>query len=220
MLLPELAGEKQTVSVNSQLKPVEAFKPLEKNEAPRPATAIEHANKAAAYKPSDAKFINAITVYDYMPGILYQLYCSPAHITDIMLQPGEALTTDPGAGDTVRWMVGSTQSGEGALKRVHVLIKPVEAGLHTNIVITTTRHVYHLEAQSYKKTYMAAVSWNYPHEDFKVMSRRIAEQNEKAKSVIGGVDIARLNFSYRLKGKAKWRPVRVFDDGKKTYIKE
>jgi P-type conjugative transfer protein TrbG len=218
VLLPELVEEKQTVSLKGQLKPVETFKPIGKRAAASPARAIDQANKTAAHQPSGGKFINAITVYDYMPGILYQLYCSPAHITDIMLQPGEELTTDPGAGDTVRWMVGSTQSGQGQSKRTHVLIKPVEPGLHTNIVITTTRHVYHLEAQSYKTTYMAAVSWNYPHEDFKIMSRRIAEHNEKAKSVIGGVDMARLNFGYRLKGRAKWRPVRVFDDGQKTYI--
>jgi len=183
---------------------------------PAPAV-IEKAKRRAAQRPTGDKTINAITVYDYLPGALYQLYCSPVHITDIMLQAGERLTA-AAAGDTVRWVVADTESGSGAEKRVHVLIKPVQTGLSTNLVIATDRHIYHLEAKSYARTYQAAVQWNYPHERFALLQKRQARRQELSQNTIAGVNLQDLNFDYRITGDAAFRPTRVFDDGQKTYI--
>ena len=49
-----------------------------------------------------------------------------AKITDIALQPGEALTgAGPiAAGDTARWIIGDTTSGSGEEPQVHILVKP------------------------------------------------------------------------------------------------
>ena len=66
------------------------------------------------------------------------------------------------AGDTVRWIIGDTESGTGAAKRVHILVKPTRPDLVTNLVINTDRRTYHLELRSTEKTYMASVSWPYP----------------------------------------------------------
>ena len=66
------------------------------------------------------------------------------------------------AGDTVRWVVGDTSSGEGKDAIVHILVKPIGADLETNLVITTDRRTYHLEMRSSQTTYMASVSWTYP----------------------------------------------------------
>ena len=196
---------------------IEKFVPVAEEPARRPAKAIASANKTAVQKPSSDKFINAITVYDYLPGSLYQLYCSPVHITDIMLAPGEALTS-AAAGDTIRWMVADTTSGAGATRRVHIYVKPVKAGLTTNLVVATDRHIYHLEAKSYNHTYQAAVEWNYPREAFTMLKRKQAQAREHNQQMIAGVNPQALNFDYRVTGDAPFKPVRVFDDGQKTYI--
>jgi type IV secretion system protein VirB9 len=217
---PELAtvtNEEPAVQAAPQPVKVEKFVPV-KDMKKQPASAvIEKANRRAAQRPTGDKTINAITVYDYLPGALYQLYYSPVHITDIMLQAGEQLTA-AAAGDTVRWMVADTESGSETQKRVHVLIKPVQSGLSTNLVIATNRHIYHLEAKSYAHTYQAAVQWNYPHEQFELLQKRHAQSINQAQNTIAGVNLQDLNFNYRISGAAAFKPTRVFDDGKKTYI--
>ena len=84
-------------------------------------------------------FINAIQIYPFVEGALYQVYAAPGQITDIALQPGETLVgSGPvAAGDTVRWIIGDTQSGTGATQQVHILVKPTRPELMTNLVINT-----------------------------------------------------------------------------------
>ena len=55
-------------------------------------------------------------VYPFSDGALYQVYAAPGEITDIGLEPGEQLVgSGPvAAGDTVRWIIGDTESGIGA----------------------------------------------------------------------------------------------------------
>ena len=77
------------------------------------------------------------------------------------LQPGEELVS-VSAGDTVRWVVGDTISGSGDTARAHVLVKPISAGIRTNLMIATDRRTYHLELESTDGGYMAALSWRYP----------------------------------------------------------
>src|SRR5258707_10534325 len=97
--------------------------------------------------PTREGYVNAIQVWPFTDGALYQLYASPGRVTVIALQPGEELVT-VAAGDTVRWIVGDTSSGAGADLRVSVLVKPIRAPLKTNLVITTNRRAYLLELSS------------------------------------------------------------------------
>jgi type IV secretion system protein VirB9 len=181
---------------------------------------IETANKRAALKPTQESWINAVTIYDYIEGALYQVYCSPLHITDIMLEPGEKLTESPAAGDTVRWIIAVTSSGTANKKRVHILLKPVASGLHTNLVVTTTRRVYHLQIHSLKKMNQAqaGISWRYPQQNILSTKEFIMNQNLDDENYQVNVDVKQLNFQYTIEGYARWKPIRVFDDGKKTYI--
>ena len=93
-------------------------------------------------------FIDAIQIWPYHPGALYQLYAAMGEVTDIALEPGEELSGDPAGGDTERWEVGSAVSGAGATRQVHLLIKPKRPDLSANLVITTNRRTYHLELHS------------------------------------------------------------------------
>ena len=52
-------------------------------------------------------------------------------MTDVALQEGEQLVgSGPvAAGDTVRWIIGDTESGTGPTKRIHILVKPTRPDL-------------------------------------------------------------------------------------------
>ncbi|MGH6990663.1 MAG: P-type conjugative transfer protein TrbG, partial [Stellaceae bacterium] len=150
----------------------------------------------------------------------YQVYAAPGEITDIALQPGEKLTgSGPvAAGDTVRWIIGDTESGTGPAQRVHILVKPTRADLSTNLVINTDRRTYHLELHSDEKTYMASVSWAYAQDQLIALRSENVEA-ETAAPISAGVDIAALNFRYHIEGDhPPWRPVRAFDDGRQVFI--
>ena len=94
-----------------------------------PTDRIEIANDVARVQPRRAGYFNAVQIFPYSPGALYQIYASPGQITDIALEPGEQLTgSGPlAAGDTVRWIVGDTESGNGDTRRVHIMVKPTTA---------------------------------------------------------------------------------------------
>ena len=159
-------------------------------------------------------------VYPFAEGALYQVYAAPGDVTDIALENGEQLVgSGPvAAGDTVRWIIGDTESGEGTAKKVHILVKPTRPDLATNLVINTDRHTYHLELRSTEKTYMASVSWIYPQDELIALHRRNAEA-DAATPVATALDLNSLHFRYAIEGdNPPWRPVRAFDDGSKVYI--
>jgi type IV secretion system protein TrbG len=143
-----------------QLKPVPDKKDKGKDDK-QPKERVTEAHALAKIEPVKDGYINAIQVYPYTKGALYQLYAAPSQVTDIALEPGEKLTS-VSAGDTARWVVGDTTSGEGKHAQVHILVKPIGADLETNLVIATDRRTYHLEMRSSEKTYMASVSGPIP----------------------------------------------------------
>jgi type IV secretion system protein VirB9 len=189
-------------------------------EAGDPRVRVDQANEAARIQPTRAGYINAVQVYPFSDGALFQVYAAPGQVTDIALQEGEQLTgSGPVAsGDTVRWIIGDTESGTGAAKRVHILVKPTRPDLATNLVINTDRRTYHLEMRSAEKTYMASVSWQYPADQLIAIRRQNAAADAAA-PVDVGVDVARLRFRYRIEGdNPAWRPLSAFDDEQKVYI--
>ena len=201
-----------------QMKPVN-----EARRAPEPAdpaARVNQANAAARVQPVRDGFINAMQVYPFTGGALYQVYTAVGQITDIALQPGEQLVgSGPvAAGDTVRWIIGDTESGSGATKQIHILVKPTRADLTTNLVINTDRRTYHMELRSTERTYMASVSWQYPQDQLIALRRQNAEA-KATQPVATGVDLANINFRYAVEGdRAPWRPLRAYDDGRQVFI--
>ena len=188
-----------------------------RREQARPTRRVASANRSALREPSNAGYLGAVQVYPYSEGTLYRLYAAPERVTDIALQPGEAIIS-VAAGDTVRWTVGDTTSGSGETRRVHILVKPFSAGLATNLIITTDRRTYHLQLESTAATAMAALSWTYPQDEL-IALRRNQEAAEAAAPIASGLAVERLNFNYRISGDdPAWRPVRAFDDGRQTFV--
>jgi type IV secretion system protein VirB9 len=201
-----------------QLKPLPAQRSAPEPRDPKQR--VDLANAAARVQPTRRGYINAVQVYPFAEGALYQVYGAPRQVTDIALQEGEQLVgSGPvAAGDTVRWIMGDTESGTAAAKKIHILVKPIRPELITNLVINTDRRTYHLELRSTENTYMASVSWIYPQGELIALRRRNASADAAA-PVETALDINSLRFRYAIEGdNPPWRPLRAFDDGKKVYI--
>ncbi|MET3518104.1 type IV secretion system protein VirB9 [Pseudacidovorax sp. 1753] len=208
----------QVLPMPGQLKPWDPVLPAPA--APEPADEtqrVSRANEAARVAPTREGYLNAIQVWPYSEGALYQVYASPGRVTAILLQAGEELVT-VAAGDTVRWIVGDTVSGAEEAARVSVLVKPTRPDLTTNLVITTNRRTYLVELTSTEKAWMASVSWDYP-KDRLIALKREAATARAAAPVDAGLALERLRFRYLIHGdNPPWKPLRAFDDGAKVYI--
>lgn len=178
---------------------------------------VSRANEEARVAPTREGFVNAIQVWPFADGALYQVYTSPGRVTAIALQPGEELVT-VAAGDTVRWIVGDTSSGVGSELRVNVLVKPIRSGLKTNLVITTSRRTYLIELISTDKAWMASVSWEYPRDRMLALQRQ-AQAAQAVAPLDTGLSLENIRFRYAISGgNPPWKPLRAFDDGEKVYI--
>lgn len=201
-----------------QLKPVPGTKPTP--EPADPTKRVNQANAAARMEPERDGFINAVQVYPFTEGALYQVYASPGEITDIALQAGEQLVgSGPvAAGDTVRWIIGDTDSGASTSQQTHILVKPTRPDINTNLVINTDRRTYHLELRATDSTYMASVSWAYP-EDQLIALRQQNAAAQAQQPVSSGLSLASMKFRYAIRGdNVPWRPERAFDDGRQVFI--
>ena len=223
-LLPEAPKPIEVVTLSEPLALPAQLKPLSTEaetkvipEATDEKVRVSRANLEARVAPSREGYVNAIQVWPYADGALYQVYTSPGRVTVVALQEGEELVT-VSAGDTVRWVVGDTASGAGANLRVTVLVKPTRTGLKTNLVITTNRRMYLLELSSTPQAWMASVSWDYPKDRMLALQKQ-AHQAQAAAPVDSGLSLEQIKFRYAITGDSPpWKPLRAFDDGQRVYI--
>lgn len=181
-----------------------------------PLARVEAAHRKAVREPAGDFYVGAVQVYPWLEGNLYRLYTAPEQVSDIALQPGEALIS-VAAGDTARWVIGDTASGSGTARRTHILVKPSAAGLTTNLVIATDRRVYHVELESNARSAMTSISWTYPEDA--LLALRAASAAAAEPTVAAGLTVEALDFNYRIEGdRPPWRPLRAFDDGRQVFI--
>jgi len=104
-----------------QLKPLPGGR-MAVSEPADPRARVELANRAARMQPTRSGYINAVQVYPFSDGALYQLYAAPGQVTDIALEAGEQLVgSGPvAAGDTVRWIIGDTESTSWSSPHVRI----------------------------------------------------------------------------------------------------
>ncbi len=180
-----------------------------------PTGRIENANAAARVEPRREGYYNAVQIYPWSEGALYQVYAAPGQITNIALEPGERLTgAGPiAAGDTTRWIIGDTESGSGSTARVHILVKPTRDDISTNLVISTDRRVYTIELRAREALYMPSVAWAYP------AAPRGGRQAVAAAPTIPAPSARNHRYGLQIQGESPpWRPVSVFDDGRRVYV--
>lgn len=154
--------------------------------------------------------------------------CPRLNACMIALEPGERLTDEPLAGDTERWIIDTSVMGSGE-QSLLVIIKPVDCGLSTNLLVPTSRRVYEMSLASDRcssrgepEVFTRRVTFWYPDD------MRTAREEERERRA-GTPDLAALNRAYRLdrgswwsalRGGQRypWTPREVFDDGTRTFI--
>lgn len=149
------------------------------------------------------------------------LVCTPLEVCSIKLQPGEVVN-DVHAGDTVRWKITPATQGSGAATTTLIIVKPTDAGLTTNLLVTTDRRVYTIKLASTQKDWIPVLSFDYPDDVEREWGAwKAAQVRETAANTMPatGQNLAHLDFGFRLSGdNPSWKPVRVYSDGEKTYI--
>lgn len=164
-------------------------------------------------------------LYSYGAG-LPTVVCAPLRVCMIELQSGEKLVGEPHIGDSVRWNLSPAMYGNGSSATSVIVLKPQGPGLDTNLLITTDRRAYYLRLLSKSDDYVARVAFAYPDEEEneRKWQQHLAEQKAQETKATRIAELPpnavdSMYFNYRLKGgDDNIRPVRVFDDGKKTYI--
>lgn len=148
------------------------------------------------------------------------IVCAVLQVCDVALQAGEQVNSI-NLGDTARWTVEPAITGSGATEIQHLIIKPMDVGLETSLVVTTNRRSYHFRLRSHRTEYMPQVSFTYP-EDAQVkwdaIQRREKQERTENTLPATGEYLGDLTFDYDLSGSASWKPVRVYNDGRKTII--
>jgi P-type conjugative transfer protein TrbG len=151
------------------------------------------------------------------------LVCSPLHACGIELQPGEKIIGDKDdlvMADPTRWLSDVVVYGDSPGGPVtEIIFKPKKSDLESNIAVYTNRRKYYIGLKSTQDQWLNGISFRYPDDERRAReaTKAAAAQQTELKPVLIPTD--RLNFAYTVKGKAEeLKPVRVYDDGEKTYF--
>lgn len=182
---------------------------------------------------------NGVIIYKFgaqQPSIV----CAVLQVCDVALQQGERITAI-NLGDTVRWTIEPAVAGTEEKAIQHVIIKPLDVGLESSLVVTTDRRIYHMRLRSHRTRYMPQVAFSYTDGIGlgKKPGKGPASPGRAATGRAGPLPMAapasapptapmaaepdylsNISFNYRItgNGNAPWQPVRVYTDGRRTYI--
>jgi len=185
------------------------------DEASGPA-AIAAANTEARERSRAQAFHGGVQVFAYEPGRVYEVWAAPLRVTTLSLSPGETVVSKA-AGDTVRWQIGETESGEGPGRRAHVMIKPLQRGLETNLVLATNRRIYLIQLRSgAPSAFNAVVTWD---------AGAVLEADPVAGAAAPDPGLVApqgpLDARFRITPKGRrpaWTPSAVMTDGVRTFL--
>ena len=188
--------------------------------ARRGRTAIADANSKARETSSAEAFVGGMQVFRYEPGRVYEVWTAPLRVTTLTLAPAETIVSKA-AGDTVRWQIGETTSGQGPAQRTHVMIKPLKRGLETNLVLATNQRVYLIQLKSGPpEAFNTAVSWDLgaalPPAGTDLPDTTV-EAKPSIVTPVGPLD-ARFRIDARGRPPA-WTPLAVMTDGVRTFLR-
>ena len=102
-----------------------------------------------------------LVTFTYGSGIP-TVVCALLELTDLAFEKGESILSGQ-LGYSVRWNIESAISGSANDSVEHLIVKPLEAGLKTSMLITTDRRTYHIRLKSTEADFMPAVVFSYPN---------------------------------------------------------
>jgi P-type conjugative transfer protein TrbG len=152
---------------------------------------------------------------------LPSVICAPLYACDVTLEPGEVVT-QVDVGDSVRWKITPAVSGSGNKQVTHLIIKPTDAGLTSNMIVSTDRRSYTIKLISRKDLWTPKVAFSYPEDVQAQWAAYTARNEQQVKTTPNFMTVSNVNgldYGFRLKGDSPtWRPLRVYTDQAKTYI--
>ena len=150
------------------------------------------------------------------PGIV----CAVLQVCDMELQAGEQVNSIH-LGDTARWTVEPAITGSGAAEVQHLIIKPLDVGLETSLIVTTSRRTYHVSLRSHRSQFMPRIAFTYVEDaaaKWDAIKTRDTREKQERTIAQTGEYLGDLSFAYVVTGSAPWKPVRVYNNGSKTII--
>ena len=117
-------------------------------------------------------------------------------------------------GDTESWQVVPTDKGN------ILFVKPVAKDVGTNLNVVTNKRIYYFELFDHDRTEekkVFGIKFAYPDQKLNAALRSEAEERAKYPN-ISNVDKANINIDYSYSGSAELKPIKVFDDGNKTFF--
>lgn len=151
------------------------------------------------------------------------IVCAILQVCDIELQAGEQVNSIH-LGDTARWIVEPAITGSGQSEIQHLIVKPMDVGLETSLIVTTNRRTYHFRLRSHRTEFMSRIAFTYTEDaaakwDAIKVKEQQDQKEKKARTIPQtGESLDDLSFNYIVSGAAPWKPIRVYNNGTKTII--
>ncbi|WP_299082926.1 TrbG/VirB9 family P-type conjugative transfer protein [uncultured Ruegeria sp.] len=166
------------------------------------------------------------------------LVCKPGQACLLELEPGEVVQDNVVQPDLVGWSV-ELRHRDIVPPQIYFAFKPLpEAPRKTNFFILTDQRVYTINLVKDLRYNTPILSFSYPDTQRREMAEKIealkaaqkqkadAERAERAarttrtgvSTTRGTVPADELDFDYRIMGTAPFKPLRVYNDGRRTYV--
>jgi type IV secretion system protein VirB9 len=179
----------------------------------------------------------------YFGTINPRIVCKPLRLTNIELEPGEAVKNIH-ISDTSRWIVSSAQSGADDELTTHIIVKPQIPDIAANMLIHTDKRTYSVELVAVTNgQFMPFVGFVYPEVPGKVKAadaeswQNLLAAYRRADDIMAappeaeitaeklgarGIDPADVYAKYTIKiiqGKnIPWKPLAAYDARGHTYV--
>ena len=164
------------------------------------ALTLAAAPAASQVRPQPGAGDRRLQTVDYAADQVFILEVAPGYQLTVELAPDEQIE-NVAVGDASAWQVTANRRGD------RLFIKPLQAGVSTNMTVITSARVYAMDlvplgGPSPEMAY--TVRFRYPE------AGEDAAADEEAETVLAG--------RYRLTGARRLRPSRIGDDGRQTFI--
>ena len=221
-----VSDEEVEVNTNVIIMKDEVFVPVD-SQTQKPMSAgqvVQRSMQEAMVTPQN--FIGGTQFYDYNEYKQYPVVCKMLSLTVIQLENGETPIGVPYLSDTLRWeLTGDVWRTVDGLSVQLVMIKPLEPGLTTNMILVTNQRIYQFVLTSTRDSYMPMVKFRYPlaHNRF-ITAETLRQQEERNDREEEGYF---LSYNYKIVSgwfltgwfKPEWQPTEAWDDGHKTYVR-
>jgi len=218
---------------NSEVPPDWKGPRAELNAAATDAVAVAHQLDSSIIMPTPGA--DGRVMYIFGQGMPV-LVCAPLRVCAVELESGEHLQSPPQIGDSRRWEITPAISGSGLDETPLLIVKPIEPGLETDLIVPTDRRTYVVRLISDSSRFVSRMAFQYPADnnakwstfqaqqdaakhDAEALAEQARARDKQAEVLpIAGSSLDSLYFDYKIDGNPALRPSHVFDDGQNTYL--